>query len=670
MEPLAVAMLWNQKDNEDVGTYVEYVTKMLSSDENNPFSRTINLPLFYYKNKGEEDAPPEMQVQAERVIVFAFLSKKLVYKDNWKTYIKNIQQKFTLVPIALDECVLNSALVDSHINFIRAYEMKNKKQQLFIALAHAIYRYGFRDKTDIGKDSAIQVFLSHTKEGGIGIELAKCLKGMMDNSTTMKNFFDATDIMQGDRFDDEIINNIKKSSIVLINSDRYSTKYWCQREVQEAKNQARPIIEVDLVEEGMDRKLPYAGNVPVVRVNLDKTESDSTEKVIFEDTDLYRILENILLETIRYNYVKEKLNIFKKDINGNTKCFCRPPEMYDLQKILQRKDDTIRIDCDKIIYPDPPVFSEEIAYFEKLGIEVFTPIEYQKGSMFGKKIGISISDPEDDVLHQEGLIQKHLEWLSRSMANYILGKGATLVYGGDLRENGFTQQLIEEAMIIQTRLKSEDVFLKNYLAWPIYLKKDEMEWIYHCSKVLKMVEVEMDTGQDKNWLNKNEYIKRNTARNCYLWGRSLTRMREKMIGACDARICVGGKTKEYQGKMPGVLEEILIANEQNCPIYLLGGFGGVVHIVCEFLEGKIDIDCLKKQCKGGSLEYKQLLEKYGEHVDYAKIESQLKNINLNTNGLSKEENRILFTTKYVDEAVQLVMKGLMNLKKETKLHET
>ena len=141
-------------------------------------------------------------------------------------------------------------------------------------------------------------------------------------------------------------------------------------------------------------------------------------------------------------------------------------------------------------------------------------------------------------------------------------------------------------------------------------------------------------------------------------------MREEMIGACDARICVGGKTKGYQGKMPGVLEEILIANKQNCPIYLLGGFGGIVHIVCEFLEGKIDIDDLKEQCKGGSPEYKQLLETYGEQVDYEKIGSQLKTINLSTNGLSEEENRILFKTKYVDEAVQLVMKGLLNLCKK------
>ena len=40
----------------------------------------------------------------------------------------------------------------------------------------------------------------------------------------------------------------------------------------------------------MDRKFPFAGNVPVVRVDI------IDDKV--EEADLYRILENIMIETI------------------------------------------------------------------------------------------------------------------------------------------------------------------------------------------------------------------------------------------------------------------------------------------------------------------------------------------------------------------------------------
>lgn len=51
----------------------------------------------------------------------------------------------------------------------------------------------------------------------------------------MRRFFDADEIAPGYRFDDEIINNIRDSTIIIINSDIYSTRYWCQREVQISK---------------------------------------------------------------------------------------------------------------------------------------------------------------------------------------------------------------------------------------------------------------------------------------------------------------------------------------------------------------------------------------------------------------------------------------------------
>ena len=113
----------------------------------------------------------------------------------------------------------------------------------------------------------MKIFLSHAKEGKNGLNVARQLKALIDDST-MKRFFDSNDIAPGYRFDNEIINNIKESSVVIINSDIYSSRYWCQREVQVAKEFERPIIEVDLIDKEMDRKFPFASNVPVVRVNI------------------------------------------------------------------------------------------------------------------------------------------------------------------------------------------------------------------------------------------------------------------------------------------------------------------------------------------------------------------------------------------------------------------
>ena len=38
-------------------------------------------------------------------------------------------------------------------------------------------------------------------------------------------------------------------------------------------------------------------------------------------------------------------------------------------------------------------------------------------------------------------------------------------------------------------------------------------------------------------------------------------------------VCAGGRHFGYKGKMPGVLEEIVIAIKMKKPLFLLGGFG-------------------------------------------------------------------------------------------------
>ena len=159
---------------------------------------------------------------------------------------------------------------------------------------------------------------------------------------------------------EEIINNIKESSIIIINSDIYSSRYWCQREIQASKEYERPIIEVDLIEKAIDRKFPYAGNVPVVRADVveGKVEID----------DLYRILETIMIETIRFNYVDKKLETFEQGKTKRVKKMCRPPEMIELSKIL-RKDKNIELNYDEIIYPDPPIYSEEVEFMKQFAKE-------------------------------------------------------------------------------------------------------------------------------------------------------------------------------------------------------------------------------------------------------------------------------------------------------------
>lgn len=159
-------------------------------------------------------------------------------------------------------------------------------------------------------DQCVENFLESCKRREKWAKYSKAIE-RIDRRFGYESFFDSNDIAPGYRFDDEIINNIKESSVIIINSDIYSSRYWCQREIQAAKEFERPIIEIDLIDKAMDRKFPFAGNVPVVRVDI------IDDKV--EEGDLYRILENIMIETIRFNYVDKKLELLKLEIPGRVK---------------------------------------------------------------------------------------------------------------------------------------------------------------------------------------------------------------------------------------------------------------------------------------------------------------------------------------------------------------
>jgi hypothetical protein len=52
---------------------------------------------------------------------------------------------------------------------------------------------------------------------------------------------------------------------------------------------------------------------------------------------------------------------------------------------------------------------------------------------------------------------------------------------------------------------------------------------------------------------------------------------------CWARVVLSGRTDDYSGRRPGIVEEAMIALALRQPIYVLGGFGGAAKLVGELL---------------------------------------------------------------------------------------
>lgn len=664
--PLSIIFVWHPADTDTIRPIVEYCFSRLSRDIDRPFTRSMNLPIFF-RTTSIKGIPNKIDITSDRTLIFVFVSKEFA-DDSWIDYIKDIpeDENVIIIPIAIERAALKLSNIFDGRNFIRAYEFDPLliNDYLFIAITHEIYRWALNknfDKVAPGKDNAIKIFISHAKDGKNGIRIAKDLKEFIDNSQ-MRNFFDATDIATGYRFSDEIIEHIKESTVIAVHSDIYSSRYWCQKEILCAKENNRPIIAVDTLEEFEDRRFPFASNVPGVHVHV----NGSTNK-----NDLLRILSSALLETVRFFYSELLL---KKYINAGwiesgVEILSRPPEVSDIEKILFCNGNDIKCKHKFLVYPEPPVYTEELNFLNRLGIKTSTPLTIDFYYLHNKNIGISISDPSDEELICIGQNSKHLVLLSQDIARHLLARNATLIYGGDLRQNGFTQFIFDEALTLKTRMQSQsDIHIKNFIAWPIY-KNDTVDiktWKAEYKPIAEMVEFPYPEDVKDLIPNVESFLPPTNPQNLFVWSRCLTEMRGEMIKSCDARICAGGRHSGYKGKMPGVLEEIVIAIEIKKPLFLLGGFGGVTSSVCKLIQSGATPKelTLNWQIQNNS-GYKDLLDfcisrgiQYS--ADYNLVTETIKSANLH-NGLSKEENDRLFTTPYIDEALNLVFKGLKSV---------
>ncbi len=280
------------------------------------------------------------------------------------------------------------------------------------------------------------------------------------------------------------------------------------------------------------------------------------------------------------------------------------------------------------------------------------------GFLEEKKIGISISETED--LSHLGLSIEHLEDAMVEFARHLLIQGAQLVYGGDLRKRGFTQILSELSFQYRDKTQYQKQCLFNYSSYPIYLKftnADELELKKNRVKLVKVKPADSVKIVSKDFFSPDSY------ENKLYWADSLTKMRTEMSNFTDARIILGGITRGYSGAMPGLLEEVLIALRTKKPTYLIGSYGGVTQQIINALLGKESPKILTEYQREDE-DYSAFLDQYNK-IDYQDLINELNEFGAKSltknNGLTEEENMILFETKNIPEMVFYVMKGLKRI---------
>jgi len=281
-----------------------------------------------------------------------------------------------------------------------------------------------------------------------------------------------------------------------------------------------------------------------------------------------------------------------------------------------------------------------------------------------KKIAISVSECEE--LEQLGFSDHHLKDISIEIARYLMVNGATMLYGGDMRNGGYTE-IFRDLSHQYRHLGDKEFRFINYFPFPnskaitMDVKADFMsKQVYP-----EIINIPSHLGKIDS---EKKYEPFKDVQDRFIFSECFTDMRTKMAQNSDMRIVLGGKQKNFLGYYPGIVEEAYQTLKANKPIYLIGGFGGAAKSIIKIIQGDIpaqmtndfqfDTDFLK--------EFKSYVSgKSTIKLDYEYLEGFFKTNTVEAisrqNGLSVEENLILFESTNIHEIVFLIMKGLKNI---------
>jgi hypothetical protein len=649
-------------------------------------ARGIGIPVFFRSAAvSKATTPPPIAVDAARhSAIIVLVDAEMVVAEGWDKYVEELwkqsgaaHERHRLFPVAFDDTAYQLSQQIATVNFIRMQDHGPDAGPSFLLnrLTNELGRLLTQRPTLASVEAEgskgttppkMRLFISHAKLDGEQTAIA--LRDYIHKNLALDTFFDAIDIAAGFSFENEINAAVDTAAFAVVHTDAYASRVWCQHEMIRAKRHGRPVVVIHAIEEGEARSFPYIGNVPTIRWRAD------------EPTRVEAVIGLVLREVLRTEYFQQHFEDLKKlfGIPETVRALPRAPELLTGL--------ALRAESDKVpffVYPDPPLAKQELDLLTELDpkLRLTTPTlllakPKQPLALAGQRlekaaadwrIGLSISDSPDLALRGFGLA--HLRDAAAEFARFLLAAGATLAYGGDLRQGGFTEMLFE--LLTAYRSISGDAVdaIQSYLAWPIYLDLDTAQRAQLKNTArFHPIEPPAALGFDFSGITSAKQFPPTTPENRVVWARSLTAMRERMNEEIHGRLLLGGQTRGL-GKYPGLAEEALLALRSGKPVFLIGAFGGGAGTVIEALRAKKSVELTldyqaAEPLAGAAIElYNSQVPAGGEPINYKALTAEFAKfgiVGLN-NGLEAEENERLFTTMNLPEMIALVLRGLGRL---------
>lgn len=610
--PLSVYLLIDKNNRLASEIFNRFYT-LLCRDVEKPLSDGLDIPVYLISNDENGEIKSIDFQQSEKNAIFFFADMAVYLGDTkWRDYILRLNEQIESgTPAVLYSVKQFEYATD--LGFINKDQMILPPNDDIITgwdeVSSRIYDCLIRYMKDMPQDK-LKLFISHAKRDGLVV--AENLRNSLRSKTKLDSFFDKNDIIEGVDFEKQIKENVKSSLLMVLDSDAYGTRQWCQKEILCAKKYGVPIVVVDMHSDVITRTFPYMGNVPSIRLNDDNL-----------DTAI-----NLLLRTgLRYEFQKNYLTkIVQEGNNDDFDILSYQPELLDMH-MLEKNN---------VLYPEPPVSEEERRVLNSTKKNFITPLEKEGLLLDGEFISISVSNTNenrpDEIMLRDMVVE---------ISRYILNAGGKILYGGSGSRDGYVNlfsQISEKYGKIKAESEGKDVpedeaYIYNYYAWPYMnvLSDDERAYLKHCHLCAKQIYPNGISEEQKKLIpsTQDEEGKKQIIS-------SLSHMRDVRSSEAMAFIIVGGKTKGSLTPSPGILEEYIKARATKKPIFLLGGFGGEAALISKSVISR---------------------ETIIESIQDDTYES------LN-NELSEEDNIRLLSSTNVLEVIGLIIKGLKTIVKQ------
>jgi hypothetical protein len=205
----------------------------------------------------------------------------------------------------------------------------------------------------------------------------------------------------------------------------------------------------------------------------------------------------------------------------------------------------------------------------------------------GRRIGISISESDD--LPALGLENEIVNVLTVDLARRLIALGASVVLGHNWRTGGVMETVARFALSYKSQSgPTERPLIFNYLAFPdepslSESDRKELESIVSVGTV-RWTDCEPEIfrafGKASRPIDFGQYAKRiivdlaKSPPQDLRRGFDLAAMRFTLTQNCDTHLVIGGRTRDYQGLAPGIIEEAWWTTLFGKKLVVCSGMGG------------------------------------------------------------------------------------------------